>query len=364
VAAAAGTIVVLRRDWRRGLLLLVFPAFLFLFLGAQARFFGRWLLPVYPMLCVLAGCGVVAAARALGGRSRRAALVAAGLTALLCVQGVLASVHSARVLGREDTRAQARAWLDANVPDGARVAVEPFVPAGWLDAPYAGARRFVAYPVPRPFQAYERRLRDRRIERYRRGGYCWVVVGSHQKGRGLKAGLANARAYYRALDAATAAKVTFSPFAPGADPVPFSLRLLLQLSAPGVRAAGARGRHPPAARMHAATGMSQLRWSPRAGWALIAVGAVVALIVFVARPTYPNYDTYYTLVWGQELARGSLPDYDVFRTPTPHPLSTLVAWALAPFGTASDRLLVLASLLGYVGFLAVAYLFTLRLLGR
>ena len=79
---------------------------------------------------------------------------------------------------------------------------------------------------------------------------------------------------------------------------------------------------------------------------LLAAGVVAALVVFVVCQTYPNYDTYYTLVWGKELADGHLPDYDVFRTPTPHPLSTLVAWALAPFGTASDRILVLASLFG------------------
>ena len=87
-------------------------------------------------------------------------------------------------------------------------------------------------------------------------------------------------------------------------------------------------------------------------------------MVFVVWQTYPNYDTYYTLVWGQELFHGHLPDYDVFRTPTPHPLSTLVAWAMAPFGTASDRILVLVALLGYVGFLAVMFAFTKRLLGR
>ena len=80
--------------------------------------------------------------------------------------------------------------------------------------------------------------------------------------------------------------------------------------------------------------------------------------------TYPNYDTYYTLVWGKELANWQLPDYDVFRTPTPHPLSTLVAWAMAPFGTASDRILVLASLFGLLGFYVATFVFTERLLGR
>ena len=106
------------------------------------------------------------------------------------------------------------------------------------------------------------------------------------------------------------------------------------------------------------------RRRPSAEWLLLGAGVAAALLVFVVWQTYPNYDTYYTLVWGQELFHGHLPDYDVFRTPTPHPLSTLVAWAMAPFGTASDRILVLAALLGYVGFLAVMFAFTRRLLGR
>src|SRR5215213_8590364 len=94
------------------------------------------------------------------------------------------------------------------------------------------------------------------------------------------------------------------------------------------------------------------KWDHRLTYALLALGVLVVLAVF---QTYPNYDTYYTLVWGKELANGHLPDYDVFRTPTPHPLSTLVAWAMAPLGTASDRILVLVALLGYVGFLAVMF---------
>jgi len=103
-------------------------------------------------------------------------------------------------------------------------------------------------------------------------------------------------------------------------------------------------------------------WSRQLGWALVAVGVLGALVVFVARRTYPNYDTYYTLVWGQELAGGHLPDYGVLRAPTPHPLATFVGWLVAPFGTSSDRLLVLLSLLVLVGLLVVLFRFTQRLL--
>jgi 4-amino-4-deoxy-L-arabinose transferase-like glycosyltransferase len=217
VAAVGGALVALRRDWRRALLLIAFPLFLYLFLGGQGRFFGRWLMPAYPMLCVLAGYGIVALAQAVARRPRPAGALIAGLAALACVQGALASVHVDTVLGREDTRAQALRWIEANVPDGAPVVVEPFVPASWLDA----LDRPV-WPVERPFQAYEKRVRVRRIDRYRERGHCWVVVGSTQKQRGLKAGLRSSRNYYRALDQASERTVTFSPFAAGADPVEFS----------------------------------------------------------------------------------------------------------------------------------------------
>ena len=44
-----------RRDRARLALLLIFPVALFLYLSVQSRFFGRWLLPVYPALALLAG---------------------------------------------------------------------------------------------------------------------------------------------------------------------------------------------------------------------------------------------------------------------------------------------------------------------
>lgn len=106
------------------------------------------------------------------------------------------------------------------------------------------------------------------------------------------------------------------------------------------------------------------RGDHRLTYALLGLGLLAVVAVFLVFQTYPNYDTYYTLVWGKELAHWQLPDYDVLRTPTPHPLSTLVAWAMAPFGAASDRILVLAGLFALLGFYVVTFVFTERLLGR
>jgi hypothetical protein len=226
VAALVGAVLAVRRCAGRALLLVVFPVLFALFLSIQARWFGRWLLPAYPALCVLAGYAAVRVVDALPVSGRGRALALAALALVLAGQGLASSVHVDRVLGRTDTRAEAREWLVANVPARTRVVVEPFVPAGWLRlGGQDGPQRYDRWPVRRPFQAYEKKLRPELLDSYRRGGYCWVVVGSHQKARGLKAGLPGARAYYTRLDAESAATRVWSPFRRGAGPVPFSFDL-------------------------------------------------------------------------------------------------------------------------------------------
>ena len=103
--------------------------------------------------------------------------------------------------------------------------------------------------------------------------------------------------------------------------------------------------------------------TPRAALAVVAVAALGAVAVFIGRATFPNYDSYYTLIWGQELASGRLPDYDVFRTPTPHPLATLFAALLSPLGGAADRTLVFLALGFHLALLALLFRFAQMLLG-
>ncbi len=129
------------------------------------------------------------------------------------------------------------------------------------------------------------------------------------------------------------------------------------VSAATQTAAGARSA-PAAQADERSANEPRRRWWPAAALALAAVA-----LVFALRPTYPNYDSYYSLVWGAELAAGDLPDYEVFRTPTPHPLATLLGAALAPLGGAADRLLVLLSLATLAGVLALVFRFTQLLLG-
>src|SRR5215212_6318891 len=83
---------------------------------------------------------------------------------------------------------------------------------------------------------------------------------------------------------------------------------------------------------------SEARRSRRWPWIAFAVLCAGALWGFLAYPTYPNYDSYYSLLWGREILDGHLPSYDAYRAPTPHPLPILVGLLIEPLGHAAERL--------------------------
>lgn len=90
---------------------------------------------------------------------------------------------------------------------------------------------------------------------------------------------------------------------------------------------------------------------------LLGLGAllVVTVIGFALWPSYPNYDSVYSLVWARELLDGTSPSFEVFRAPTQHPLAIAFAVLLYPLGPEADRAMVFAALLSFVAVVAAVY---------
>jgi 4-amino-4-deoxy-L-arabinose transferase-like glycosyltransferase len=243
LAALGGTVAIWRRDARIGWLLVPAP-FLFLgFMGLQDRYFGRWLLPIFPIACLLAAYFVRVLVARVGQKRVITVIATALMVVLLLGQGVVYSVHDDLVLARADTRNLTRAWMVGHVPSGARIVLEPVVLGSWLrEAGHAtGAARWVKYPALKSVIApngplapqgshtvaledYEATLSPVLIGWYERLGYCWVVTGSTESGRAL----ANPRAaplavaYYRALAAQAEVAFHVSPYAPGSSAPAFN----------------------------------------------------------------------------------------------------------------------------------------------
>jgi len=257
-AALAGAAIVLRRDLVRGLMLIALPVALFAYLSVQSRYFGRWLLPAYPALAMLAAVAVVRLAELVSRRPRLVAPAAAALTAALIAQPLAADIRTARVLGRADTLTQARAYLDRHYPPELRVSIEPAIPgryfrsnpdgripawlgrcprrAGWTEQGWsyatAGGRRVCARYKPGMFvrpdggvraSAYHAVLSPGVIDDYRLYGYCLVMTVNVVRDRAERDPAA--RAYYARLERESTLVREFSPYDRGADPVPFNFDL-------------------------------------------------------------------------------------------------------------------------------------------
>lgn len=275
LAALGGGVAVWRKEQRLGWLLVPAPLLYLAFMGLQGRYFGRWLLPIFPILCLLAAffalwsLGVLT--RSASGRRRERVARAGdpqsggrvggyggdgrggsprglriGLAALVIVallaQGLVYSVHAGLVLSRADTRNLTRAWMVAHVPKGASIVVEPVSPDEWAREvkrgtstagnPYHwpkypsmlsrisadGALEPSSSPLRKVgIEDYERTLSPALIGYYERHGYCWVVSGSTQSGRAFAdpRAVPQALAYYAALARQGEVVYRASPYAHG-----------------------------------------------------------------------------------------------------------------------------------------------------
>jgi len=87
----------------------------------------------------------------------------------------------------------------------------------------------------------------------------------------------------------------------------------------------------------------------KVAFAVLCLGFTIGFFVF---PTYPNYDSYYSLLWGREVLDGTRPFFEGFRVPTEHPLAIAVGAALSLLGDVGDRAWIA---LTFVAFLALVW---------
>jgi Dolichyl-phosphate-mannose-protein mannosyltransferase len=252
LAALGGACTVWWRERKLGWVLVPAPLLFLAFMGSQDRYFGRWLMPVFPIVCLLAALFalqlVAAATRLLRHPPRVLAVALTALAVLaLCGQGVVYSVHSDRVLSRADTRNIVRAWLVAHVPAGTPVVVDPDVPAEWAQdvghptPSTPEGNRWPSWPALESvidsagrlapaehhvvtIENYERTLSPALIPYYESHDFCWVLSGYAEAGRAYAdpAAVPHAIAYYRALARQAEVAYRVSPYHAGARPVAFN----------------------------------------------------------------------------------------------------------------------------------------------
>jgi hypothetical protein len=100
-------------------------------------------------------------------------------------------------------------------------------------------------------------------------------------------------------------------------------------------------------------------------YAAAALAAGVAVLVWAITRTYPNYDSYYHLVWGRQLLHGMEPTFTAYAAPTQHPLYVALGAVLGlVFGEGGDRALVLVCLLSHAALVFGTYRLGAEVFGR
>jgi hypothetical protein len=109
-----------------------------------------------------------------------------------------------------------------------------------------------------------------------------------------------------------------------------------------------RREHGLLARLRAAPSRA---WA-RAGFGLLCAGAIVGYLVY---PTWPNYDSAYSLLWGREVLDGQLPSFDAYRAPTEHPLAVAAGAVLSVLGDAAPRVWLALTVAAFCALVAGVY---------
>jgi hypothetical protein len=113
------------------------------------------------------------------------------------------------------------------------------------------------------------------------------------------------------------------------------------LTRPGPGSGIAARARRTASRRRSSPTSSRVDTLAKVAFAVLCVGFLVGFFVF---PTYPNYDSYYSLLWGREVLDLQAPFFQGFRVPTEHPLAIAVGALMALLGEGGDRVWVAMTL--------------------
>jgi len=125
VSGVAGLALLIVRDWRKGVLVALFPVSYYTLLGSGFTVFTRHMIPVVPFLCLAAGYfvaqGTAWIAARVGRPAWRTALAAVAVAAILWPSARAATAFD-RLLARDDSRLIVRRWIEQRFPAGTSIA--------------------------------------------------------------------------------------------------------------------------------------------------------------------------------------------------------------------------------------------------
>jgi hypothetical protein len=217
----------LRQRDKTGVLILAFPLTYGLLMGTTRHYFARYALPLIPFILLLAAAASAAvlrgAANALSAwirtskRGLRWGLLALGTLAAVG-QPLAYSIQHDILLTQQDSRTLAKHWIEANIPQGSKIAMDWRTHGPPLSSPDS--------EVPGSERVYDvtlvggTGLADHSLEWYQEQGFDYLIASSfiydiHLVDTGRNA---ERRAFYASLDQELQVVQVFGPSSGDHDP--------------------------------------------------------------------------------------------------------------------------------------------------
>jgi 4-amino-4-deoxy-L-arabinose transferase-like glycosyltransferase len=207
-----GLVVAALRHLSKDLVLLSLPIATYAVMGRQQMYFARFMLPIVPAFLIL-GASLLEKVISSPARSRKGALLvlAAGVL-LVTAQPLADGLRFDYLLTRQDTRTQAKQWIETHIPAGAKIAVD------WPT--HGPPLSTLEKAMPDSMRTYDvtivggTGLSDHPLQWYREQGFDYLIASSFIYRIPLldKTRDAERRAFYASLDRELELVQAFRPY--------------------------------------------------------------------------------------------------------------------------------------------------------
>lgn len=170
LCSLAGVAYGIWRHQKKDILLLCFPLVFLAFLGTLAHQSNSYILPILPLVVILAARFLVeVTSRLVRSKRTQNFVIASFVSGILLLPGVGVTRYF-QIVTQEETRIEAKKWIEANIPSGSRIALEAYCP------PLSSQEYGLYHPTSVVIQG---------LDWYRERKFEYIVMSSHMYDRYL-----------------------------------------------------------------------------------------------------------------------------------------------------------------------------------
>lgn len=122
LSSLAGIVVLVKKDKKRGIILLTFPIFYYILMGRGYVVFVRYAIPLIPFLCITAALLVTYIGKKMSNKhGKYRYLLMWGLSFLIILPSINNIINFDKLLARKDNRLVLTEWITNNIPGGSSI---------------------------------------------------------------------------------------------------------------------------------------------------------------------------------------------------------------------------------------------------